>query len=100
MQENIKELENVTEGLQNELQNKESVFEVLKRENNELQDRLNQREQDDSSQQVIRRLEDELTYIKRQHDLEVNMLKDQHSRNLSTARLITNEAGKMNQNSS
>ena len=36
MQENIKELESVTEGLQNELQNKESVFEVLKRENNEL----------------------------------------------------------------
>ena len=78
MQENIKELENVTEGLQNELQNKESVFEVLKRENNELQERLNQRSQDDSSQQVIRRLEDELTYIKRQHDLEVNMLKEQH----------------------
>ena len=65
MQENIKELESVTEGLQNELQNKESVFEVLKRENNELQDRLNQRSQEDSSQQVIRRLEDELTYIKR-----------------------------------
>ena len=61
---------------------------------------MNQREQDDSSQQVIRRLEDELTYIKRQHDLEVNMLKEQHSRNLSTARLITNEAGKMNQNGS
>ena len=78
MQENIKELENVTEGLQNELQNKESVFEVLKRENNELQERLNQRSQDDSQQQVIRRLEDELTYIKRQHDLEVNMLKEQH----------------------
>ena len=73
---------------------------MLKRENNELQDRLNQRENDDSSQQVIRRLEDELTYIKRQHDLEVNMLKEQHSRNLSTARLITNEAGKMNQNGS
>ena len=34
----------------------------------------------------------------RQHDLEVNMLKEQHSRNLSTARLITNEAGKINQN--
>ena len=73
---------------------------MLKRENNELQDRVNQRSQEDSSQQVIRRLEDELTYIKRQHDLEVNMLKEQHSRNLSTARLITNEAGKMNQNGS
>ena len=76
MQENIKELENVTEGLQNELQNKESVFEVLKRENNELQERLNQRPQEDASQQVIRRLEDELTFIKRQHDLETNMLKE------------------------
>ena len=66
----------MTEGLQNELQNKESVFEVLKRENNELQERLNQRPQEDASQQVIRRLEDELTFIKRQHDLETNMLKE------------------------
>lgn len=33
MQENIRELENVTESLQNELQNKENVFEELKKEN-------------------------------------------------------------------
>ena len=36
MQENIRELEQVTEGLQNELQNKEAIFEQLKKENKEL----------------------------------------------------------------
>lgn len=43
MQDNIKELEQVTESLQNELQNKEEVFEVLKRENRELQAKLAQK---------------------------------------------------------
>ena len=37
MQDNIKELETVTESLQSELQNKEEVFEVLKRENKDLE---------------------------------------------------------------
>ena len=41
MQDNIKELEQVTEGLQNELQHKESVFELLKKENKDLEGRLN-----------------------------------------------------------
>jgi len=36
MQDNIKELEQVTESLQSELHNKEEVFEVLKRENRDL----------------------------------------------------------------
>ena len=40
MQGNIKELELVTENLQTELQNKETVFEVLKKENRDLQERL------------------------------------------------------------
>ena len=40
MQGNIKELELVTENLQAELQNKETVFEVLKKENRDLQERL------------------------------------------------------------
>ena len=40
MQDNIKELEQVTESLQSELQNKEEVFEVLKKENRELQQKL------------------------------------------------------------
>ncbi len=41
MQDNIKELEHVTESLQQELQNKETVFEVLKKENKELENKLN-----------------------------------------------------------
>ena len=78
MQDNIKELEQVTESLQNELQNKEEVFEVLKRENRELQAKLAQKVQEEniSSQQAMRRLEDELGFLKRHHDLEINMLKE------------------------
>ena len=41
MQDNIKELETVTEGLQNELSHKESVFELLKQENKDLEVKLN-----------------------------------------------------------
>jgi len=40
MQDNIKELEHVTESLQTELQNKETVFEVLKKENKDLETKL------------------------------------------------------------
>lgn len=40
MQENIKELEQVTEGLQSELQHKEGVFELLKKENKDLEVQL------------------------------------------------------------
>jgi len=36
MQDNIRELEHVTESLQVELKNKENVFEILKKENTEL----------------------------------------------------------------
>lgn len=90
MQDNIKELEQVTESLQNELQNKEEVFEVLKRENRELQAKLAQKVQEEniSSQQAMRRLEDELGFLKRHHDLEINMLKEQYERSLETAKLI------------
>lgn len=43
MQENIRELEHVTESLQQELQNKENVFEVLKKENKELEHKLDKK---------------------------------------------------------
>ena len=51
MQDNIKELEQVTEGLQNELQHKESVFELLKKENKDLEGKLNQKSQEDVDNQ-------------------------------------------------
>ena len=47
MQENIKELEQVTEGLQAELHNKEEVFESLKKENKELEAKLEAKTQDE-----------------------------------------------------
>lgn len=37
MQSNIRELEQVTEGLQSELKHKEGVFELLKKENESLE---------------------------------------------------------------
>ena len=40
MQENIRELEQVTEGLQSELQHKETVFAMLKKENEEMELKL------------------------------------------------------------
>ena len=48
MQDNIKELEKVTESLQAELQNKETVFEVLKKENKELQETLDAKTKDEA----------------------------------------------------
>ena len=66
------------------------MFEVLKRENRELQAKLAQKVQEEniSSQQAMRRLEDELGFLKRHHDLEINMLKEQYERSLETAKLI------------
>ena len=51
MQDNIKELETVTEGLQNELQHKEGVFELLKKENKDLEVKLNVKSQEDVENQ-------------------------------------------------
>ena len=48
MQENIRELERVTESLQSELHNKETVFEVLKKENTELEQKLAAKTQDEA----------------------------------------------------
>ena len=44
MQSNIRELEQVTEGLQAELKHKEGVFELLKKENESLESRLQAKE--------------------------------------------------------
>jgi len=48
MQDNIKELEKVTESLQAELQNKERVFEVLKKDNKELEEKLDAKTKDEA----------------------------------------------------
>lgn len=47
MQDNIRELEQVTEGLQNELTHKEGVFNMLKKENEELEIKLNNKTRED-----------------------------------------------------
>ena len=99
MQNNIKELENVTESLQNELQNKEEVFEVLKKEKKELEDKLEakSKEESENSKNAMKRLQDELGFLKKHHDLEINMLKEQYERSLETAKLIAVETAKVNQ---
>lgn len=101
MQDNIKELEHVTESLQTELQNKETVFEVLKKENKDLETKLTNQAAEENlhSQQAMRRLEDELGFLKRHHDLEINMLKEQYERSLETAKLIATETSKVQQTS-
>jgi len=47
MQDNIRELEQVAEGLQNELSHKEGVFNMLKKENEELETKLNNKTRED-----------------------------------------------------
>lgn len=48
MQNNIKELETVTESLQFELQNKETFFEILKKEKKDLEERLEAKNQEEN----------------------------------------------------
>ena len=100
MQENIKELEQVTEGFQSELQHKEGVFELLKKENKDLELQLSTKSQEESlaAQQAMRRLEDELSFLKRHHEIEVNMLKEQYERSLETAKLIAQETRNLHLN--
>lgn len=43
----------------------------------------------------MRRLEDELSFLKRHHDLEINMLKEQYDRSLETAKLIAMETSNL-----
>ena len=94
MQDNIKELEQVTEGLQNELQHKESVFELLKKENKDLEGRLNAKSQEDIENQKssMIRLEEEINFLKRHHEIEINMLKEQYERSIESAKLIGQES--------
>ena len=98
MQDNIKELEQVTEGLQQELQHKESVFDLLKKENKELEMKLNEKTSEEvmSAQQNLKRMEDELQFLKRHHEIEINMLKEQYERSIETAKLIANETRSLN----
>jgi len=38
-----------------------------------------------SAQQAMRRLEDETNFLKKHHELEINMMKEQYERSLQTA---------------
>ena len=66
---------------------------MLKKENKELEHKLNAKNAEETinAQQAMRRLEDELSFLKRHHDLEINMLKEQYERSLETAKLIATE---------
>ena len=98
MQNNIKELETVTESLQFELQNKETFFEILKKEKKDLEERLEAKNQEENENQKnsMKRIQDELGFLKKHHDLEINMLKEQYERSLETAKLIAVETAKVN----
>ena len=47
----------------------------------------------------MRRLEDELGFIKKHHELELDMLKEQYERSLETAKLIATESSNLNRSS-
>ena len=72
----------------------------MKKDNHDLQTKLNIKTQEENmhAQQAMRRLEDELSFLKRHHDLEINMLKEQYERSLETAKLIATETSKVNNN--
>lgn len=53
------------------------------------------RDEQAHAQQAIRRLEDELQFQKRHHEMELNMLKEQYERSLETAKMIAQENQKM-----
>jgi len=93
MQENIRELEQVTEGLQNELIHKENVFAMLKKDNEELEHRLQSRarEENQTLNATMHRLEEEIRFLKRHHEIEINMMREQYERSLETQKLILEE---------
>ena len=43
----------------------------------------------------MRRLEDEMSFIKKHHELEIDMLKEQYERSLETAKLIASETARI-----
>ena len=47
--------------------------------------------------QTMRRMEDEICFLKKHHDLEINMLKEQYERSLDIAKSIAQETVKINQ---
>ena len=48
----------------------------------------------------MRQLENEINFLKKHHDLEIKMLKEQYERSLETAKLIAHETAKINPNHS
>ena len=68
MQDNIRDLEAVTEGLQGELQQKDNVFRMLKRENEDLECKLKDCERIKKDEMAVKdavhTLEDEIRHIK------------------------------------
>ena len=70
MQEQIRNLEQVTEQLQQELDNKENMFKHLSEEN----ERLNKGA---DSTGVVASLQEEIAFLKRHYEIEIGLVKDQ-----------------------
>lgn len=71
---------------------------MLKKEKRDLEERLDAKtkEESENSKNAMQRLQDELGFLKKHHDLEINMLKEQYERSLETAKLIAVETAKVN----
>ena len=48
------------------------------------------------AQANLKRMEDEITYLKRHHEMEITMMKEQYERSIETAKLIATETRALN----
>ncbi len=83
MQSSIRELEQLSEGLQMELRQKEELYSRLKLDYHSLEDRYkevhNQRGNlDGEKDRKIALLEDEVQYVKKHNEIELGLIKDEN----------------------
>jgi hypothetical protein len=75
MREQIRELEKITEGLQQELEKKEQIYEEMKIENNRFSS-------DEYQQSIKGPLYEEITFLKRHHEVEMGLIKENYEKKL------------------
>lgn len=63
-----------------------------------MENKLTSRNTEDilAAQTNIKRMEEEIVFLKRHHDMEIKMLKEQYERSIETAKLITTETRALN----
>ncbi|CDW75884.1 UNKNOWN [Stylonychia lemnae] len=80
---NIRELEQLSQGMQQELQQKEELYNLLKNDFNRLEGKYQEQQQqqqnfDSIKEKQIQTLEEEVNYLKRHFDVEMGLLRDEN----------------------